>query len=268
MPEGLEAEIWRRSAQPLVGRTIRRIWVDERCAPPELDDDLRGAMVAAVERVGKVVLLVVDDDRRLGLHFGMTGRLVIDGHAPIERLEYASGADRPEWDRLRLWTDPPQAGRVPPDRAGSPPALRLNDPRRLGRISIDADLSDAGPDALTLTDDELVAALAGRRAAVKPLLLQAPVVAGLGNLCADEVLFHAGVAPSRPVDELSIEEIAAIATACRSVLPAMLDRGGSTHGLLDPGLRASAGPCPLDGHPLRRDRVGGRTAVWCTHHQT
>ncbi|MGA9278070.1 DNA-formamidopyrimidine glycosylase family protein, partial [Ilumatobacter sp.] len=145
MPEGLEAEIWTRSAQSLVGRTIRRVWCDQRVAPNDFTEILPGAAIEAVRRRGKVV--VVDTDGpSFGLHFGMTGRLEIDGSAPIERLEYASGADRAEWDRLRLWSDP----------AGDPgrPALRMNDPRRLGRLSLDPDLSHLGADLLTLTSDE------------------------------------------------------------------------------------------------------------------
>ncbi len=57
MPEGLEAEIWRRAATALVGRTIERVWVDERVAPPGLADELPGASIDAVHRVGKIVVL-------------------------------------------------------------------------------------------------------------------------------------------------------------------------------------------------------------------
>ena len=105
MPEGLEAEIWRRSAQPLVGRAVASVWCDERVAPAGLADELVGAEIRRIRRRGKV-LLVDTDGPVLGLHFGMTGRLVVDGRSPIERLEYASGADRAEWDRLRVETVP------------------------------------------------------------------------------------------------------------------------------------------------------------------
>ncbi len=257
MPEGLEAEIWRRSAQALVGRSIVDLWHDERVAPPDLAERLVGTDVRAVRRRGKV--LVVDTDGpSLGLHLGMTGRLEVDGVAPIERLEYASGADRPEWDRLRLWTQP----------AGSAtPALRMNDPRRLGRLSLDPDLSKLGADLLTLTGQDLATGLVRRTTAIKSALLDQSVVAGLGNLCADEVLFHAGVAPARSADSLTPAEIGAIAHAGRTRLPLMLDAGGSTRGVLSPQLRAAVGSCPLDGHALERSRIHGRTAVWCPEHQ-
>lgn len=271
MPEGLEAEIWRRSAGVLVGRSIAELWCDPRVAPEGLADLLVGRSIEAVRRRGKI--LVVDTDGpSLGLHFGMTGRLEVDGGAPIERLEYSSSADRVEWDRLRLWTTPAESNRRRPrsqasSSDASAPALRLNDPRRLGRLSLDPDVDALGHDLLTLTADQLRHGLGSRRLAVKGALLDQRVVAGLGNLCADEVLFHAGVAPSRPVDSLSEDEIEAISSACRRQLPQMLAAGGSTTGELSPEIRAAPGVCPNDGASLRRDTIGGRTAVWCPTHQ-
>lgn len=260
MPEGLEAEIWRRAAQPIVGRRIREVWCDERVAAPGLADSLRGARVEGVDRVGKVVRIATDGGV-LGLHLGMTGRIEVDGMAPIERLEYASGADRAEWDRLRLMTIPAAS-----KGASAVPALRMNDPRRLGRLSLDEQLS-LGPDSLTLTSAELRTALARRSASIKAALLDQAVVAGLGNLCVDEVLFWAGVAPARRVDELQRVEITAIARACRTRLVVMLNAGGSTCGVLSPAVRAQLAPCPRDGAPLQRSRIGGRTSVWCPKHQ-
>jgi len=257
MPEGLEAELWTRSAQTLVGRVINDVWCDERVAPPELAQLLLGATILAVRRRGKVVL-VDTDGPTLGVHFGMTGRLEVDGHAPIERLEYASGADRREWDRLRLRTEP---------EVGSAPALRMNDPRRLGKLSTDPDLSMLGPDLLTVTPRQLTTALGRRRSPVKTALLDQRVVAGLGNLCADEVLCWAKIAPHRTVDSLDADEIEAISDTCRERLPVMLRAGGSTHGDISPEVRAAAGPCPVDGGPLQRTTINGRTAVWCVTHQ-
>lgn len=260
MPEGLEAEIWRRAAQPIVGRRIHDLWFDERVGPDGLTAALTGADIVGVDRIGKVVRILTDRGT-LGLHLGMTGRIEIDGRAPIARLEYASGADRPEWDRLVLTTRP--AGRVDGDAA---PAVRMNDPRRLGRLSLDETL-DLGPDLLTLTTAELRAAIGRRTTAIKTVLLDQRAVAGLGNLCADEVLFWAGVAPGRPADEVTVPQVRAIAQACRSRLPTMLEAGGSTHGVLSPELRAAPGTCPRDGAPLRRTTIGARTAVWCPSHQ-
>jgi formamidopyrimidine-DNA glycosylase len=258
VPEGLEAEIWRRSLETLIGREVTDVWVDERIAEPDVAA-LVGRPIDAVVRRGKVVQLIIAGGA-LGLHFGMTGRVIVDGAAPIETLEYSSTRDRPEWDTLRLFTAAPSAGGVP--------ALRVNDPRRLGRISLDADLSSLGVDIFDVSTARLTDALAGRRAAIKSLLLDQSVIAGLGNLCADEVLWWAGIAPQRSVDGLTSAERSALASAIRRRLPIMLRRGGSTHGELDPALRSAQGPCPRDGAALERATIGGRSAVWCAEHQT
>lgn len=253
MPEGPEAEIWRSALDAVVGRTISDAWVDERVAPPGFVDEVIGARIDGVRRVGKVVVL---DGPGIGLHFGMTGRIVVDGEAPIERLEYSSGRDDAGWDRLRLYTA---------DRAV--PAVRMNDPRRLGRVSLHPDLSGLGVDFFAVTPKRLAAAVGGRRGPIKSLLLDQHVVAGLGNMCADEVLWWAGISPHRPAASLRADELAALASAIRRRIPVMLGRGGSHCGTLSPDVRSACPPCSRDAAPLRRDTIGGRTAVWCPGHQ-
>jgi formamidopyrimidine-DNA glycosylase len=254
MPEGPEAEIWRRAATATIGRRITGAWVDERVAPAAFVDAVVDTSITGVRRVGKVV--VVDTTGpSIGLHFGMTGRLVVDGVAPIERLEYASGRDEPVWDRLRVFT------------GSEVPALRLNDPRRLGHVSLDPDLDDLGVDIEAVTPLRLGRALADRRAPIKTLLLDQHVVAGLGNLCADEVLWWSGIDPHRSADSLTPDDVARLARVIRRRLPVLLRRGGSTHGTLTPEVRSAPAPCPRDGTPLRRDRIAGRVAVWCPTHQ-
>ncbi len=254
MPEGLEAEIWRSAIEVTVGRTIEQAWVDERVAVPGFADVVIGATIAGVRRAGKIVL-VDTDGPTIGLHFGMTGRVVIDGVAPIARLQYASDRDDPDWDRLRVST------------GGDVPAIRFNDPRRLGRLSLDPDVSALGVDFTSVTAARLRQALAGRRPAIKTVLLDQTAIAGLGNLCADEVLWWAGIDPRRPADGLDDGEIDRLAHAIRRRLPIMLRRGGSHRGTLSPAVRAQCPPCDRDGGPLRRDTIGGRTAVWCPMHQ-
>ncbi len=258
MPEGLEAEIWRSACEPLVGRTIVGAVVDERVVADGFVAQVTGVRIEGARRIGKVVLLDTDGPA-IGLHFGMTGRLMVDGVAPIERLAYASGRDDPAWDRLVL--------SATPDGSAGPPALRFNDPRRLGRVSLDADLSRLGLDFSEITPRRLTTALAERHGVLKSTLLDQHVVAGLGNLCVDEILWWAGLAPRRPVDSLSADEIEQLSSAIRRRLPIMLACGGSTTGVLNPSVRATCPPCDRDGTPLERAKIGGRTAVWCPMHQ-
>ncbi len=254
MPEGLEAEIWRSAMEIVVGRTIESAWVDERVATPGFVDTVIDATIIGVRRAGKVVL-VDTDGPTIGLHFGMTGRVVVDGVAPIARLQYASARDDPEWDRLRVFT------------GGDVPAIRFNDPRRLGRVSLDPDTSALGLDFTLVTATRLGRAIGGRRSAIKAVLLDQTVIAGLGNMCADEVLWWAGIDPHRPAHSLDAAEVERLAHAIRRRLPIMLRRGGSHRGTLSPSVRAECPPCERDGGQLRRDTIGGRTAVWCPIHQ-
>lgn len=258
MPEGLEAEMWRRSLEGLVGATITEVWADERSADPGISSMLLGSVIMRIGRLGKVVLIATDGPT-VGLHFGMTGRVEVHGTAPIEQLEYASGRDLAEWDRLRVWVDAAPTS--------DPPALRLNDPRRLGKVTIDPDLTHLGVDLFAIDRSSMRQATENRRSPIKTLLLDQSTIAGIGNLCADEVLWWASIAPQRPANSLSQSEQAELVTAIRQRMPIMLRRGGSTMGILSPDVRSASGLCERDGAPLERSKIGGRTAVWCPDHQ-
>ncbi len=255
MPEGLEAEIYRRAAERCVGRTITVVEVDERQVAAEvLVGVLPGLAIERAARHGKLVLLDTTDGPTLGLHFGMTGRLIVDDHAAIDRLEYGSGRDDPAWNRLIVHFD--DGG-----------AMRVNDPRRWARFDLDPDVGRLGPDFMSIGSTALGDALARRSAALKTVLLNQSVVAGFGNLCVDEVLWHAGIAPTVSARELGADRVDGLWRTMRRRLPQMLRRGGSHRGTIDPVVRSSLPPCPRDGGPLRRDTIGGRTTIWCPAHQ-
>lgn len=257
VPEGLEVEIYRRAAEPVVGRTIERVEVDERIAGPGVVDSLamfRGAPVTGVGRVGKL-LLVETDVAVIGIHFGMTGRIVVDDVAPIGSLQYGSGRDEPSWDRFRI--DLRDGGTV-----------RVNDPRRWAKVTMDPDVSRLGTDWLDLGVDDVRNAVTGRTRSLKAVLLDQHLLAGLGNLCVDEVLWHAELAPKRPAGGLSDDEVERLHLVLVDRLPAMLRLGGSHRGVISPEVRSAMPPCPRDGAPLRREPVAGRTTVWCPRHQT
>lgn len=256
MPEGLEAETWRAASEVTIGRAIVRVVVDDRFAPPGFAEEVTGEAITGVRRVGKIVLLDTTGPT-IGLHFGMTGRLIVDGHAPIDRLQYASARDDSAWDRLIVF-----------GAEGEVPMLRLNDPRRLGHVSLDPDTASLGVDFTAVTPRRLSGALDRRRAPIKTLLLDQTVVAGLGNFCADEVLWWSAIAPHRPGDQLTADDVERLSGAIRRRLPIMLRRGGSHTGVLSPTVREACSPCGRCGQPLRRDRLGGRTTVWCPGHQT
>jgi formamidopyrimidine-DNA glycosylase len=254
VPEVLEVELTRRASADLVGHAIVSIERTDPLAVAEgVDVEVPGSRIEAIGRHGKWLLLRTDG-AVVGVHFGMTGRLLVDDWAAIDHLAYSSLSRDPVWDRWAVRLDD---GR----------RVRLHDPRRLGRVRLDPDLSRLGPDVLTLSRAELGRALQGRRAPVKAVLLDQGAIAGLGNLLVDECLWWASLDPRRRADTLSRTELETLQRTIRRRLPIMMRRGGSHTGTLSPAVRAVVGSCPRDGGPLARTTVGGRTSVWCPSHQ-
>jgi formamidopyrimidine-DNA glycosylase len=258
VPELLEVELYRHQAEAVMGRTIAAVdapdaWYVKGGEPAELVAAVSGRTVTDVRRRGKLLVLDLDEGVRLGLRFGMTGRLLVDGAAAIERLEYSSGRDVTGWDRFGLrFTD------------GSD--LRVRDPRRLGGVVLDPDEARLGPDALSLSPADLDAALGTTTVPLKARLMDQGRIAGIGNLLADEILWRAGLDPTRPAGVLTGTERAALHASIRDVLVDLGARGGSHTG----DLRQAAaldGLCPRDGTPLVRRTVGGRTTLSCPTHQ-
>lgn len=255
MPEILEVELYRRAAEAVVGA---RVLVAEArdelvVADRSLPDALSGRRIEAAHRHGKLLLLLTDGPT-VGVHFGMTGRLVIGDHGPIGALAYGASCDEPRWDRFVLHLDD---GR----------RLRLSDPRRLARVWVDPDTTALGPDALTLRLADLRCAVSGRAAPIKAVLLDQQVIAGLGNLLTDEVLLRSGLDPARPARSLTDVELGRLHRAIRKALPSLLVRGGSHQGRLSVDHRHAGAPCPVDGTPLQRRTIGGRTTFSCPLHQ-
>lgn len=257
MPELIEVETYRRQAERAEGRTI----VDAPVLDPfglRHDDpeavraELRGVTVRSAGRIGKLLLLETDGPV-IGLRFGMTGRLLVDGAADIEQLLQGGAGDHPEWDRFVItFAD-----------GGD---LRIRDPRRLGGMELDPDTGRLGPDAASVTGEQLAAALRDSRTALKARLLDQRRVAGLGNLLVDEALWRAGIDPARPAGELDAGEIGALAATITETVADLTRRGGSHTGDLQPARQRGA-LCPRDGAPLERRTLGGRTTYSCPEHQ-
>jgi formamidopyrimidine-DNA glycosylase len=264
VPEILEVELYRSSAEPALGRLIAKAWmVDMRygrggTTPARLRSALVGHMFTAARRRGKLLLLDTDGGPTLGVRFGMTGGLVVDGHEALDRLQYGPGVFNEKWVRARITFE--DGGQ-----------LLVHDPRRFGSLELAPDESRLGPDGLTLTLPELRSALAigpgrsGTAAPLKARLMDQERVAGVGNLLADEILWRAGLDPTRRTP-LTDDELRLLHKELRSTLRQLGRRGGSHMGELMEE-RGVGGLCPRDGSELRRETVGGRTTYWCPVHQ-
>lgn len=242
MPELPEVEVTRRQLEPLLlGRTIGRVRTGRPSyffltPPGRLRRRLVGRRVVALDRVGKYILARLDDGARLLMHLGMTGQI---GDAPDD-----------EHTHLHLRFDDGGAD------------VRFHDVRKFGKVELleqgrrSPRVDRLGPDALQVTGSRLFAATRRRRAAVKTLLLDQSVVAGIGNIYADEALFAAGIRPARRASSVSREECRRLANAVRRILRQGIRAGGST---IDDYRRPDGRP----GEYQERHRVYGRTGEPC-----
>ena len=260
MPEILEVEAARKVLEArALDRKIVKVhtpdaWFLKRgTTPARLRRALNGNTFTAARRRGKqIVLDTTDPHTRLGVHLGMSGRVLVDDEEAGDPLVYASNRRTPKWHRFGVHFE--DGG-----------AFMLRDPRRLGAVVLDPDESLLGPDAFTLTARETDRAVIGRAAPIKAVLMDQHRIAGLGNLLVDEVLWRAGIDPARTADTLDVDDRARLHKAIRETLRVLDRRGGSHMGDMprEPGLT-----CPRDGTPLRRRTIAGRTTFDCPKHQT
>src|SRR5829696_5234553 len=243
MPELPEAERARQAIDLVMGREI--VAVDDRdtyvCrphAPGEIAAALMGRRLVRAHRRGKFLWVETDDDGpELDLHLGMAGHIAVDEEAPRQ------------WDRFAL------------EFAGGG-RMALRDKRRLGRAVIEPDFSHVGPDADEVGRDVFRERVGRGSAPLKARLLDQGVIAGVGNLLADETLWRAKLNPKTPAGELSVEELDRLRRGLRAAMRDAIRNGGVHTGRFMPS-REKGGSCPRDGAPLARDTVGGRTTYWC-----
>jgi len=265
MPELPDVEIARlRLRRWLVGATVTAAdCVDARLARPvtprALARNVVGRTVNALTRKGKWLRLHLDDGTRLFSHLGMTGSWVRVGvGAPSQRFERA---------RLDVL------------RRGRPSSVRYVDARRFGRlIAARGDIPEwaaLGPDPLSdgIDVQRLFETLAKQRRAVKAILMDQRVLAGIGNILATEALWMARLDPRSTGGALLPTDARAIASGIRRAVARELaatkrsqgnddDRSGSFF------VYGRAGqPCRRCGARLSSLVLGGRTTVFCTHCQ-
>ncbi|MBE0476761.1 MAG: Fpg/Nei family DNA glycosylase [Coriobacteriia bacterium] len=223
----------------------------------ELHEALRGARLASTARIGKNLLVRLADGAArpwLALHFGMTGRLL--------RLE--AGEVPPAETRLLLRFAGAGGG-----------ALALVDRRRLGRVALAdspggfADSRRLGPDALdpALTEEAFLRLLERRRGRVKAALMDQSLVAGIGNVYSDEILFQARIAPLERLARMSAPRRRRLYRALREVLRAAVEAEGDPARMPEGWLlrrRREGEPCPgRCAGTVERVKLGGRSAYWC-----
>lgn len=286
MPELPEVEVTRRQIAPvLVGRTFARVRTTKPSyffiTPPEkLKRGLEGRTVRALARRGKYLLAEIDGGAQLLLHLGMTGQLFASGVTSVRLLSAAA----------RAALAPEQQRRFEPDLhthlrlsfADDGPEVFFRDVRKFGKVQLLAAgepserLAKLGVDALEITGDALFESTRGRVVTIKSLLLDQAVVAGAGNIYADEALFLASVRPTRRAQRVKRHECERIADQLKRVLLRSIETGGSSisdyvspdgsDGAYQDERRVYARtgePCQRCGTKIKRIVIGQRSAHYC-----
>ena len=271
MPELPEVETTRRGIEPhVVGKTVTRLVVrNPRLrwrVPEKLVKELPGNKIESVTRRGKYLLLATAAGTAI-LHLGMSGSLrVADCKQPADK-----------YDHVDIVLD-------------NGDCLRLRDPRRFGSLLWTRDdplrhklLRDLGPEPLA--DDFRGAYLfetsRGRKRAIRDFLLDSQVIAGVGNIYANEALFVAGIRPTRPAGKITRAQYDRLTAAIRATLERALQAGGTTlrdfrNGRGEPGYfqlslnvyGRGGEPCLVCRTPIKTRRLGQRTAFYCPKCQT
>jgi formamidopyrimidine-DNA glycosylase len=220
---------------------------------PELARELKGRTLDASRRHGKHLLAALDDGGWLTFHFGMTGYFEYFKHEE----------DDPEHDRLRLSFD-------------NGFHLAYVCQRLFGEVDLvkDADeyvrRKELGPDALRVDFERFRELMAGRRGMAKSTLMNQKILAGIGNVYSDEILFQAGLHPRTPVASLDEDALRRLYDAMVRVLETAVAARADPEKMPRDYLMTHRGPdgeCPRCGEPLKEIKVSGRTAYFCPRRQ-
>jgi formamidopyrimidine-DNA glycosylase len=259
MPELPEVESARALiAEHGLGREIVAVddtdtYVCRPHAPGEIAEALIGHRLTEAHRRGKSMWIETDGGPVLGLHLGMAGKIVVDGQDAGDYWSDNGRAPLPVWDRFTL-------------RFADGGSLALRDKRRLGRAVLDPKIDRLGPDAAEIGRDAFRERVGHGTAPLKARIMDQAVIAGVGNLLADEALWQAKLDPRRPAAGLDDDELDALRRAIRATTRRAIARGGVHTGEIIPHRRRD-GVCPRCGADMARATVGGRTTYWCTREQ-
>ena len=266
MPELPEVEtIARQLRSRVLGSHITAItasWPRSLIGDADAFEALRGTFITGIRRRGKLLIIDTDTEVSLLIHLRMTGQLLLEHDAPSSKYERAHIDLEDGW------------------------SLHFNDQRKFGRIEAiatqlvptQAFVASLGPEA---TDGQAVLralrfAAPRRSTPIKALLLDQHVVAGIGNIYADEILFCARISPATAASALSLGALRRVSAACPQVLNEAIERRGSTlrdyrDAQGDSGTYLSVArvhgrkgqPCRICNEPIRYGSVAGRGTYWC-----
>ena len=274
MPELPEVETVASGVNERIrGERILSVWLSRykepfKTPPDPMTEALTGARIDLVHRVGKHIVFDLTREKaplQWIVHLGMTGRLLVSAaEVPIPAhthaiLSLSSGRD-----------------------------LRFVDPRRFGRLAVHSaaepdtphPFRGPGHEPLTISAADFAALFRRRKLSIKAALLDQKLLHGVGNIYADEGLFHAGIRPTRMAGRLTRAQLDKLHSALQSILRKAISLGGSSvsdyvdaDGVagffqLEHRVYMRTGqPCLVCGTPIRRTLLAGRGTHYCPHCQ-
>ena len=286
MPELPEVEVTRRRIAPLlVGRKIRSVRTTADSyffltPPAEVAAALQGRTVSEVSRHGKYLRIELEGGGCLVVHLGMTGQLFGSGVSSVRLLSATARASLAPEEQTAFEPDSHTHLHLRFEDGGADVYMR--DVRKFGKVLVlgpgetHERLERLGVDALEVSGELLFSATRKRAVAIKSLLLDQVVLAGVGNIYADEALFLAGVRPTRRAARVTRKQCDGIADALRGVLERSIETGGSSisdyvapdgsDGSYQDERRVYARakqPCFVCGSPIRKTVIGQRGTHYC-----
>ncbi len=290
MPELPEVETIKRDLEKkIIGRTVVDVKSDwpKTVKEPEyelFEKLLVGKKITSVWRRAKNLIIGLSEDTFLLVHFKMTGHMIIAKASKLhkdhwdESDEASPLADRVnQFIHLSFYLDNGQVMALSDMRKFAKVAL-------IGKERLEEILADLGPEPLepSFTYDLFLERLNGKKGPIKKVLLEQDVIAGIGNIYADEILFEAGVLPVRLVYDLKDKELKAIYENIKKVLNKAVElRGTSTSDYRDTSgkkggfadvrkvYRKTGEPCPQGcGGLVTRTKIAGRSSHYCQNCQT
>ncbi len=264
MPELPEVETVANGVHQRVhGQTILSVWTSDKPqtfkSPPHLIAEvLTGSRIDRVHRVGKTIAIDLVRNKKPSqflVHLGMTGRLLVSS-AEVEIPPHTHAILTLSGQR----------------------ELRFVDPRRFGRLSVMETMYEGpGAEPLTIAQEDFIALFRNRKTPIKAALLNQKLLHGVGNIYADESLFHAGIRPKRQAGRLTRAELLKLRTELKSVLRHAIKLGGSSvNDYVDAdGIRGffqlqhkvymrTGEPCLVCKTPIKKITIGGRSTHFCS----
>jgi len=269
MPELPDVETFKRYLdatslhQRITGVDVRSAYVLKGVSARELERRLKGRSFESSCRHGKHLFVRADGDLWLRLHFGMTGSLRYSKDQ--EQAPRPASAEASAGRHTRVLFVFANAH-----------CLAFEDQRKFGEVSLVEDVDEylrkrgLGPDALDISLSQFRELLGTHRGAVKTILLNQKLIAGIGNIYADEILFRARIHPATQVSALKEKKVAKLFRATRDILKKAIEAKADMDRMPKSWLlrhRGKGGKCPRCGRELKSATIGGRTAWFCAHCQ-